>query len=570
MDAHVFRLLALEVEKFLHGGRVEKIHAPAAGLFTLTVFKNGLKRSLTLHHSRAYVHGLQSGQAARPLRQERHPPAIYLTAQKPPNPATPSGPVMTLRKYLIGRTLGSAIHDWPNRRVFFFVPQTRRDEPAGRFSGRPLWLCLDLLTGPSLQGETPETATPDWPDFGLLAPNPAESLQNAALWQAYPVLTPALRKTLSGLEPLEAAALLADLQDETENGRGELLLYNLAGAPHLLSAWPLSPAQAADLTPAALPPASPEAPFPGLEAARLVYEPRLLDWLGAGLQKDSRASQAAAEKRLEKTLRKLDQEESRLRELSGLHKKGLLLQGVLWRLEPAAKIARISLAAEETSDGRPCALDLDPLKTPAENLAHFFKQAARGARGLAKLKERRAALRDELERLRSGLILMPADPKPAQAARPGKQNRTAGPAAPSKLIQRFVSSDNIPLLRGRSALGNQALLKLAQPQDLWLHAQGGPSAHVIIRREHLGREIPERTLREAGILSAVKSWRKHDARAEIITALVKDVRPLKGGAPGSVLVDKIQRTFLVPVDHDLEKRLVDSLAMRDNDAAVEE
>lgn len=557
MDAHVFRLLANELESFLHGGRVEKIHSPAAGLLTLTVYKAGRKLTLVLRHNKTYNHGLERVVA---LRREKTPPALYLTRQKLPNPEKPSTLVMTLRKHLAGRVLGSGRPDWVNRRIFFFVPTARKGSPD---PGSPLWLCLDLISGPSLHHELPDIEEAQWPEFELLSPDPgeaAQSLQSPAVWRAFPVLTPALRKTLSRLEPLEAASLLADLQYDAEKGGGELYLYNFAGAPSLLSAWPLTPAQSADLEEAG-PTEEADTPYPKLELARRVYEPQVLAWLGADTRKEQSSSLAAEERRLNKALVKLEQEEARLTELIALRQKGVLLQAVLWRLDGSDKIERLAIAAEESPDGQAHELDLDPTRSLGDNMAYFFKQSERGRRGLGFVEQRRRELRGELERVREGFAPAPRSTRrsgreqPEAARRPGRKGADAKVGDPYKLVQRFVSSDGFTILRGKSALGNQALLKLAQPHDIWLHVQGGPSAHVVIRRDHLGLEIPERTLIEAGTLSAVKSWRKNDDRAEIISALVKDVRPVKGGAPGAVLVDKLQRAFMVSLEPDLEAKL---------------
>lgn len=54
MDAHVFRLLALELADFMRGGRVEKIHSPAPGLFALTIYNFGLKRVVSLRHDKGW------------------------------------------------------------------------------------------------------------------------------------------------------------------------------------------------------------------------------------------------------------------------------------------------------------------------------------------------------------------------------------------------------------------------------------------------------------------------------------------------------------------------------------
>jgi hypothetical protein len=51
--------------------------------------------------------------------------------------------------------------------------------------------------------------------------------------------------------------------------------------------------------------------------------------------------------------------------------------------------------------------------------------------------------------------------------------------------------------------------------------------------------VPERSLAEAATLCALKSWRKDDAKAEVLLAKVKDVRKVKGAAMGSVAVDQV-------------------------------
>ena len=59
-------------------------------------------------------------------------------------------------------------------------------------------------------------------------------------------------------------------------------------------------------------------------------------------------------------------------------------------------------------------------------------------------------------------------------------------ALPHSATQLFVSDDGFALLRGRDAKGNIAARKLAAAHDIWLHTDGGPGSHVIIRRAHAG------------------------------------------------------------------------------------
>jgi len=122
-------------------------------------------------------------------------------------------------------------------------------------------------------------------------------------------------------------------------------------------------------------------------------------------------------------------------------------------------------------------------------------------------------------------------------------------------VARFCTSDGFTVLRGKSAQANHALVrKLSSPFDLWFHADHGPGAHVILRRDFPDQEVPLRSLEEAAGLAALRS---HAAggRAEVMCALVKHVRAVKGGGPGKVTVDRRERTLSVEPDLDLEQRL---------------
>ncbi len=137
-----------------------------------------------------------------------------------------------------------------------------------------------------------------------------------------------------------------------------------------------------------------------------------------------------------------------------------------------------------------------------------------------------------------------------------REAKTASlPSGLPKQVQAFRSSDGFLMLRGRDTRGNALALKLAAPHDYWLHTADGPSAHVIIRRDHAGQEVPERTLHEAGMLAALKSWQKDAESASIQYSLAKYIHPMKNAAPGMVRIDKSEGAFRVRLEHDLEERL---------------
>ncbi|MBQ3172624.1 MAG: hypothetical protein IJB53_12075, partial [Mailhella sp.] len=89
----------------------------------------------------------------------------------------------------------------------------------------------------------------------------------------------------------------------------------------------------------------------------------------------------------------------------------------------------------------------------------------------------------------------------------------------------------------------------------WMHTADGPSAHVIIRRDHANQDVPQRTLHEAGILAALKSWQQDQSHADIQYSLAKFIHPMKKAAPGTVRIDRSEGSFRVALEQDLEEKL---------------
>ncbi|MCL1916222.1 MAG: NFACT RNA binding domain-containing protein [Desulfovibrionaceae bacterium] len=554
MDAHVFRLIALELAAFLRGARLETIHSPVPGLLVLGVYNYGQKRNLVLRHERARAPGQE---VSTPLKfGHAQEPCLYWSDLKLPNPERPSGLVMSLRKHLAGCRLGTSWPDWARRRLVIGL----RLPPSRSLALGAVFLTLDLREGGYLGSEAPlEDSAALWPDFELIRREHRELLLSEAFIRTFPLLTPPLRRTLLALDGPEAAVRLADLAHESGCGSGALYLYLRGEVPHILSAWPLPRALREGLREevvlyreeARVGGASGN--FPCLEAARRLYEPKVLASLNLQERTFAAWEEKKAARRLRSALDKLDQEERRLRALAALREKAILVQGRLWQHGREEKLAALTVAAEENPTGRELVLDLDAGLTLRQNMEKMFRQADKGARGLVFVAGRRAELAANLESLRQGEDTAPR--KALSLEKGGSCRRTGGIRAGGARVRRFTSSDGFTVLRGRSAEGNRDLLRLARPQDIWLHVRGGPGAHVLIRREHLGVEVPERTLREAGTLAALKSWRSKDSRAEIVSALAKDVRAPKGGAPGLALVDREWKSFVVELEEDLEARL---------------
>ena len=520
MDAHLFRRFCDELIPHLMGARMEKIHAPGPNVYVFALFGG---------HSREKKRFLV-------LRADRKSPLLFVADHRIPVNAQPPAFVMRLRKYLSDQRVTRAICRWTERKLWL------------GFSGEAQpWLCLDLREGPSLSFEAPELfEEPAWP--AELAALPPES------WREWDVLTPALRRSIPHLDIMDASALLADL----EFGGGDVFLYESTRADGSsrceVSAWPLPEAQleamGGDWTETVF-----ESPLPALAKAgeALVY-----GGLAEQARQDAAKPFAAEAARLGKLLKKLDSEQERLAAMQARQKDALLLQSQLWRFGAQDKLDAVTLEGPEGD----ITLTLDKKLTVRENMMHLFHQAGRGRRGLEHLEARRAAVREEKEQAEAAALRGQAaktgvgsGPDPREGKLLEDRKGRSLPADLPKQVQAFRSSEGFLILRGRDTKGNGIALKLAAPHDYWMHTADGPSAHVIIRRDHANQDVPQRTLHEAGILAALKSWQKDQSHADIQYSLAKFIHPMKKAAPGTVRIDRSEGSFRVALEQDLEEKL---------------
>ena len=514
MDAHLFRRFCEALIPRIMGARMEKIHAPGPHVTVFTLY-GGEGRE---------------GKRHLVLKADRKSPLMFVAAHRVPVNAEPPAFVMRLRKHLSGRRVAHAVCHWPQRQLFLGL------------AGEPeLWLRLDLREGPSLLFDAPSPCEDiPWPDADVLTLPPER-------WKEHIVLTPALRRTLACLDPLDAGALLMDL----EAGGGDVFLYEGGGRCEV-SAWPLCPEQLAAMG-GSLKEQVLEDPLEALARAgeTLVYED-----LARQARENAARPFSAEAFRLGRLLDKLDGEEKRLLAMSAKQKDALLLQSSLYRFSPDEKAESVVLDGPEG----PVTVRLDKKLTVRENMAALFHQAGRGRRGLEHLERRRAEVRAQKEQAEAAMLRSLASVSGASAAparEKGREDRknAALPGDLPRQVQAFRSSDGFLILRGRDTRGNGLALKLAAPHDYWIHTADGPSAHVIIRRDHAGQEVPERTLHEAGSLAALKSWQKDQESADIQYSLAKYIHPMKKAAPGMVRIDRSEGAFRVRIDAELEERL---------------
>lgn len=497
MEALFFRSLAKELPPLLIGRRVERIHSPQIGWWTLRLQPCELPRFLLFAH-------LPS------------PCALVLAQRHPENPLTPTAQVMWLRKRIQGLRIIDVHADWSSRKLALGLGLRTPES----------WMILDAHVGISL-----ETVPPQWQVDRLAWPSLAEIRENPNIWQSFPHISPLLRKTLALLPEPERLKLYTDLQHSEQHN---FYVYESDHGPQSACPWRLPAKLCQGLRERQTDKA--------LEAAKMLAESIFFP-----PNRQTDAISPSAQKKRKRLMQHLEADEQRMAEYLKLADQAQLLRAGLYQLSAHKRLERVTLAG---LDGEPQELALNPQKTILENMEHWFRLADKGKRGLAHVRRRREQMLSE-----------ESDIKPYRPSRPfGKKQPTQ--AKPRKASQghglpmhRFLSSDGFTMLRGKNQKANHALLtKAASPFDYWFHADQGPGAHVILKRDSPEQEVPEQSMREAAVLAGLASHFSGAGRASVICAEVKHVQAVKG-SPGLARVEKAHCTLLVDLDPELESRL---------------
>lgn len=205
---------------------------------------------------------------------------------------------------------------------------------------------------------------------------------------------------------------------------------------------------------------------------------------------------------------------------------------------------------------------LDPLKTPQQNAAKYYKDYNKAKNAEKFLSEQMRLGRNELEYLESVL----QEIEIADGARDLSEIRSelgqtgyikTQKHAKEKPIEsmpmRFESSSGMQILAGRNNIQNDKLtLKSASKSDVWLHAQKIHGAHVIISCD--GTIPDETTLYEAATIAAYYSSARSGGKVPIDHTLAKFVKKPAGGRPGKVIYTEYSTIIATP-DEELVKHL---------------
>jgi len=272
---------------------------------------------------------------------------------------------------------------------------------------------------------------------------------------------------------------------------------------------------------------------------------------------------------------RLEEEAALYREPDLYTRKGQLLLANRSAIRRGERV--IALPDHGHPNGRALEIELDPARSIEENARRYFALHRKAKRGAEIVRVRLAETAARLEKLgdqfaeaqgamrlealqRIEAAVGPIRRRPATGEKRGASARDAEGPEPRV----FNSSDGLSILVGRSGPGNDRLTwRLARPHDLWLHAQGTPGSHVVVRLQK-GKQAPPRTLREAAQIAAYYSRARGEAKVPVDYALRKYLRKPRAGAPGVVLLSR-EKTIVVQPDPGLVRRLHPTARERDRE-----
>ncbi|MFQ5992651.1 MAG: NFACT family protein, partial [Nitrospiraceae bacterium] len=204
-------------------------------------------------------------------------------------------------------------------------------------------------------------------------------------------------------------------------------------------------------------------------------------------------------------------------------------------------------------------IPLEPSKSPQGNLGEYFKKHRKYLAAEREVRPRLEAAERALEAHRAELtaiqqdawspssLLSPSHPSPHRERTPRRRKAEHTQTERKGPFRRFTSVDGLPIYVGRNARENEELtFRFAKSDDMWLHAQGTPGSHVIIRLDKGANPTPD-TLKDAATLALLYSDLKKSGKGEVIYTRRKYVRKAKGQSPGTVTVTQ-EKTLFVTLD----------------------
>ena len=568
LDAICLQAILEELRPQLLGLRIDKVQQPARDQVILLL--RGNRRLL-----------LNAGANA---------PRIQLTALSRENPAEPPMFCMLLRKHLVGARVAAldqpplerlvrleldVTDDFgqPGRRTLVLEAMGRRSnlillDGEGRIIDCLRRVDADLsaqrqvLPGlfyqpPASTGRLPVTEETEAGFREKLAAANPERQVDAFLLDSYFGLSPLMARELAFQAVGETDSRLFSLGPEGETGLWQTLsaFLDRVGEGRF---QPVCLAREGKMTEFSCLPIT---QYGGAMETR-TYESfsALLDDFYEAREQEERTRQRGADllrtattarDRLRRKLAQQEKDYAQTQERDQLRICGDLITANLYRMERGSG----RLVCENFYDeaGGEITIALDPLLTPQQNAAKYYKRYTKAKTAERYLREQMEIARRDIAYLESVLEEVRHAESDQDFADIRTELKEAGflkkqgkkeirrPAKP----RQFRTTSGLRVLVGRNNRQNDQLtLREADYRDLWFHTQKIHGSHVILCTG--GQEVDSADLSEAAEIAAYYSQARESGNVPVDYTAVKHVKKPAGARPGMVIYHTCQTVYVTP------------------------
>ena len=275
--------------------------------------------------------------------------------------------------------------------------------------------------------------------------------------------------------------------------------------------------------------------------AELAADPRSSEAAPAGWREEAAASLrkpllAALEHRrkaLQRRLQDFERARADAARAAEWRHLGDLILAYAHQLEPGAP--EVTLPDWEGGARR---VQLDPRLDAATNARRYYQKARRATRRAERADRQEPRLRRELAELEERLARVAA----ADLAELRRLHKQLAKEERAAVGLRLKSPGGFDVWVGRNGKENDLLTRAAHSGDVWLHAQGVPGSHVILRT--MGKAAPLEDLLYAARLAAYHSKARGEKNVPVDYTLKKHVWRPRKAAPGQALYTRAKTLFV--------------------------
>lgn len=258
-----------------------------------------------------------------------------------------------------------------------------------------------------------------------------------------------------------------------------------------------------------------------------------------------------ARERNRRKLENLKKEYAASLERDTLRLYGELVTANFYRIKRGDKLLEAENYYDETLPT--VSIPLDPLLTPQQNAAKYFKRYNKAKTAEFHLREQIEKAEREISYLESVLQEIAQSESEQEFADIRRELQETGylkRGAEKKSVKRsfapreFRTASGLRVLVGRSNTQNDELTKKADKRDLWLHTQKIHGSHVILKTE--GIDASPQDILEAAAIAAYYSQARESGSVPVDYTPVRHVKKPAGARPGMVVYDTYRTLYVDP------------------------